>query len=128
MTAPDFDWYGNDAEDIVIPEQQAVAVYRNHAGDVVIRQKAGDYWNQVDEDPWIVVKREHVGRLALALLALAELEQAPRLALPAPAADRTAAERQRRYRERKRNRQIVTASVTAADRNAPELFEEVPAS
>lgn len=124
MTAPDFDWYGNDAEDIVIPEQQAVAVYRNHAGDVVIRQKAGDYWNQVDEDPWIVVKREHVGRLAHALLALAELEQAPRLALPAPApSNRTGAERQRRYRERKRHERN-DGDVT---RDAPELFGGAPA-
>lgn len=99
MTTSEFDW-DDAADDIVIAEQAAVAVYTNPKGGIVIRQ-AGQYGPE--EDQWIVLAPEHAGKLARALLDLAKAEPtaSPPLALPPPAKDRTAAERQRRYRERR---------------------------
>jgi hypothetical protein len=65
MVAPDagdaggWDWI-NDAADIVCPEQQAVAVYTNTRGDVVIRQQQSWY---DDADQFVVVRPEHLQAL-----------------------------------------------------------------
>jgi len=104
----DFDWYG---EDVAIPVQDAVAVYRNVRGNIAIRQK-GD-WHGYEEDVVIEIVPDRAGQLAAAIFAIAEemgavTKPATTLALPAPA-DRTAATRQRRYRERKRDRVTVTS-------------------
>ena len=97
----DFDW-DDVADDIVIAEQAAVAVYTNPRGGIVIRQ-AGQYGPE--EDQWIVLAPEHARTPATAILRAAGIEPTatPLLALPPPAKDRTAAERQRRYRSRHRN-------------------------
>jgi hypothetical protein len=54
--SPEFNWL-RDREDIVIPQQDAIAVYRNPDGAVVIRQ-AGKYG--VEEDTWIVVNQTNL--------------------------------------------------------------------
>jgi hypothetical protein len=96
----DFDWI-DSAEDVVVPEQAAIAVYLNPKGDVVIRQ-AGQY--HPDEDNWIVVAPDHAPRVAEAILEAAGLAvYHPEDDQAAEPKDRTAAERQRRYRERHRN-------------------------
>lgn len=106
MSRPsDFDWKA----DTVVGSQLAIAVYKNHDGDIVIRQEMAPY---NDEDGFVFVRPENATYLAAALMALAEPDTAPQLALPAPA-DRTAAERQRRHRDRKRN-----GSVTPCDRDS----------
>jgi hypothetical protein len=47
----DFDW--NDAkDDLIVPSTQAVAVYLNTAGNIVIRQERD--WNG-DDDTFVVV-------------------------------------------------------------------------
>jgi hypothetical protein len=52
----DFDW-SND-EDIVLREQQSIAIYRNKYEGIVIRQERR--WNE-DEDTVIVITRENIG-------------------------------------------------------------------
>jgi hypothetical protein len=103
-----FDW-NEIADDIVVPEQAAVAVYTNPKGDVVIRQ-AGQYGP--DEDHWIVVAPMHAHALAMAILRESGLRDAePEMEATSEfpkfdtttGKDRTAAERMRRYRENKRN-------------------------
>jgi hypothetical protein len=131
MSASDgFSWNG-DRVAIVIPEQWAIAVYKNSDGDVVIRQ--GQF---PEEDDWIVVAALHAPALARVILGtarygdvefvrrcggasedVAELgpemlnaelpENAIAVASPSPGALR-----QKRYRERHR----YTAGVTP-DRN-----------
>jgi hypothetical protein len=97
----DFDWLEAD-EHVAVPEQQALAVYTNPRGDVVVRQR-GDY---PDEDVWIIVNPANAAALAAAILEAAGYSE------PAPVTsqhrhsqpkDKTAADRQRRYRERNRH-------------------------
>jgi len=126
MSAPDFDWHNDD--DVVVQEQQAVAVYRNPRGCIVVRQK-GDWYGHED-DVWIVIEPDRAGRVAHAILALVEPLPAPGpLSLPAPA-DRTAAERQRRHRAKRNgpcDRDTVTGDRNGTvTRDAPELFEVHP--
>ena len=47
----EFTWVDEDRRSIVVPEQLAIAVYENPAGNVVIRQQ-GSY---PDEDVFIIV-------------------------------------------------------------------------
>jgi hypothetical protein len=124
----DYDW--NNDPDVVVPEQQAIAVFTNVHGRIAILQKADLH---SDEDVVIVVNPENAAALARAILAHAtEPEQASRLALPAPA-DCTAAERQRRYRERHRNGSTVMVgrNDTVTDRDSGpgenDLFVGAPA-
>jgi len=120
MSDPDFDW--NDG-DVVIPNQQPIAVYTNGDGDIVIRQD-GDWYRK--EDPWIVIRPENARRLVEAILALslAEPEQASRLALPAPL---TAAERQRKRRDKQRDSVTTQRDTERDSRDSANLFEETPA-
>jgi len=144
MSAHYFDWKTIE-EDIVVPEQAAIAVYCNPEGGVVLRQ-AGQYGP--DEDTTIVLHPSHALALARAILdrASLDMEIVPLTALriqngggeilqpfpdqrtidavrnagrEAEAAetkkDRTAAERQRRRRERQRERDSVTSAVTHRD-------------
>jgi len=64
--ASDFKWYGEDADpNIVIPSTQAIAVYRNPANDLVLRQEdpnGGD-------DSVIVIPRFAVRAITKAMLA-----------------------------------------------------------
>jgi hypothetical protein len=129
----DFDWTDLE-DDLVVPTQDAIAVYTNPKNDVVIRQ-AGRF--DISEDHWVVLHQTHALPLARAILAAAglDMEIVPLTALriqngggevlqpfpdqrtidavrnagrAADAAetkkDRTAAERQRRHRERQRER------------------------
>lgn len=89
----EFDWRA-DAEDVVLPDQPATAVYVNPRGAVVIRQTV-----EHDDDVWIIVQPSNAAALAKAILRAAGLTEDALEASPAPK-DRTAAERQRRYRAR----------------------------
>lgn len=113
----DFDW--NDVvDDVVIPEQAAIAVFVNPQGDVVIRQ-AGQYGP--DEDMWIIVAPDRAAVLADAIVqATAFHGTQPDDSKPAAAKDRTAADRQRRYRERQRN---GDRDVAGRDDTMPLLLE-----
>ena len=74
MTADEgraWDWT-DDAGDVVVPEQPAVAVYLNPKGDVVLRQR-GDVF---DDDSWIWFGSEHAVVIAGAILAAAGLDAA----------------------------------------------------
>jgi hypothetical protein len=80
-TQDDFNW--NDVEeDLVVPEQAAIAVYNNPRNDLVVRQ-TGRFGN--DEDHFVVI-------------------QADQDADPADHKREKAAERQRRRREKQRQR------------------------
>jgi hypothetical protein len=132
MSAHYFDWKTIE-EDIVVPEQAAIAVYCNPEGGVVLRQ-AGQYGP--DEDTTIVLHPSHALALARAILDRASLDTmlivhiselriqngGGEILQPFPdqrtidavrnagreaeetKKDRTAAERQRRHREKQRER------------------------
>ena len=95
-----WDW-SDDDDDVVVPEQPAIACYTNPTGAVVLRQRGA--WND-DDDAWIWFSPEHARAIANAILEVAGYEfTAP---VPKPdgnkSKDGAAAERQRRYRERKK--------------------------
>ena len=46
MVINTFDWYG---EDVAVPQQQAIAVYENPCGEIVIHQR-----DQYDEEPELI--------------------------------------------------------------------------
>lgn len=73
----EFDWFADP--DIVLREQLAIAVYKNPAHEVVIRQERA--WDE-DADTFIRVQPDNARRLADAILRAAG-EQPP-LALPPP--------------------------------------------
>jgi hypothetical protein len=54
----DFDWSAEcrDGGSVVLREQRATAIYRNTAGDLVIRQERA--WNE-EEDPFIVITQQN---------------------------------------------------------------------
>ena len=58
----DWDW-NTDTDSTVVPAVQAVAVYTNPKGDIVVRQQ--DMYGE--DDSVIVVPRQHASRLAKAL-------------------------------------------------------------
>jgi hypothetical protein len=95
----EFSWH-RDRDDIVVAEQQPIALYLNPRGDLVIRQPG------IDEDDMIVVTLQNAPALARAILRAAGVDDEPAAAAVQPAPkDRTAAERMRRHRERQRNGQ-----------------------
>jgi len=55
---PEFDPFTANGEELVIPHQPAIAVYENPYGAVVIRQERSD-----DDDPFILIRPEHVEKL-----------------------------------------------------------------
>ena len=87
-TSRDFDWI-EMPDDVVVPEQAAIAVYINRDGEVVIRQ-AGQY--HPDEDSCIVVAPAHARRLADAIIETADIAaHQPDDGDPPAPKDRTAA-------------------------------------
>ncbi len=93
MTDSEFDWYISD--DVIVPEQRAIAIYTNEDGAVVIRQE-GLYGP--DEDQVIWFEPRCARTIADAILEAAELDdEPPPLAnthgrgLPTPRRRRTAA-------------------------------------
>lgn len=66
--ARDFDWYSDEnSADIAVPAVQAVAVYVNKAGNIVIRQQD----SMGDDDSVIVIPRTHADALIAAIKAAA---------------------------------------------------------
>ncbi len=61
--AAEFDW-ARDSIDIVFETCRAVAIYRNPAGDLVIRQRAD--WNE-EADPTIIIPRDRAELFLLAV-------------------------------------------------------------
>jgi hypothetical protein len=60
----DFNWHGEDEkEDIIIPRVDAIAVYTNSNGDVVIRQQD----SMGDEDSIVIIPRLHVQTVIAAI-------------------------------------------------------------
>jgi hypothetical protein len=69
METEKWDWAADDCKgDVIIPQVNAVAVYQNGAGDVVIRQR--DPYG--DEDSFIVVP---VGYLPVLISALSKIRE-----------------------------------------------------
>jgi hypothetical protein len=141
--ADDFDW--GDPELVAIPSQPSVAVFRNHWGDIVIRQEG---INMDGSDMWVRVRPENLPALIRVLAAEIDPAEAPapqvepepeprpkreaasatsNNAEPMPK-DRTAASRAKRYRERKRHADRHAdrdATVTQRDAaNRDDLTEE----
>lgn len=85
-----FDWIGDDS--IVLKRQDAIAIYRNGHGDVVIRRERD--WNE-DEDTCIVVQAANVLTVVAAILREAGLDNVrlERRDDPRPLAERLRAER-----------------------------------
>ena len=119
-----WDW-SDDADDVIVPEQPAVACYTNPAGDVVLRQRGA--WND-DEDAWIWFSPEHARAIATAILQVAGYEATARAPVPKSAQngskpkDPTGAARQRRRRERQKEPTLdidrdQARDVTAEDRD-----------
>jgi hypothetical protein len=65
--AQDFDW--NDDEAVVVPSQDALAVYLNPRADVVVRRQRA--WDE-DEDVFVAIPRAHAKRIANLIIQLAE--------------------------------------------------------
>lgn len=78
-SADDFDWYGDDS--IACRAQPAIAVYRNPAGEIIIRQERE--WCD-NEDTFVRIQPENARQLAEAILRLTD-DPHP-LALPPPRA------------------------------------------
>jgi len=64
----EFSWI-DDEESIIVPHVDAVAVYENTKGDIVIRQEAAD--PRLD-DQVVVLRPEHARSVAAALVQLAD--------------------------------------------------------
>ena len=110
----EFDWCDDD---VVVPQQPAIAIYLNPAGDVVLRQRGDVY----DDDSWIWFGSEHALAVARAILEAVGLSVADLVPEPTQVRshDTTAAERQRRYRERKKRESTPDIfDRDVADRNA----------
>ena len=118
----DFDWY--DAENLTVPEQAAISVYTNQAGDIVIRQRGE--WDDPG-DTYIIVRPENAEVLIRAILA--EIPPTIRR-LPADqfptGGGTTGANRSRRYRERKRHAitHVTRDGGCDADRDGVTLFAQ----
>ncbi|WP_442582511.1 hypothetical protein ACSBOB_11440 [Mesorhizobium sp. ASY16-5R] len=61
--AAKFDWNSDDS--VIIAEQLAVAVYRNRAGGIVIRQEARNF---DDDDAFVVLRDTEAVRLVIKAL------------------------------------------------------------
>ncbi len=113
-----WDW-SDDARDLVVQEQPAIAVYTNPANAVVIRQAGA--WND-DEDAWIWFSPDHALAIAKAILEAAGLDAMALAPEPEQAAskakDPTAAERQRRRRARQKEPELdIDRDVTVVTRD-----------
>lgn len=106
-----FDWVEDDS--IVIPPQQALAVYSNGRGAVVIRQQGDGF----DEDAFICIRPENARALAAAILREAGAALDAEATEQRPKASSAAAERQRRHRARKRNAPVTEESAVTHDEN-----------
>jgi hypothetical protein len=72
VSSEKFDWYATgDNQEIVFPSVQAVAVYRNPAGDVVIRQQGELH----EEDSFIIIPAGQVDKVISAMKTAAALAE-----------------------------------------------------
>lgn len=121
----------DNAGDIVLPEQRAIAVYPNGKGCLVIRQEAD--WND-DEDSIVLVQPEHAERVAQALLNWAQEvlgREQPEEAEGAPAgvnAQRPTANalRQKRYRQRRARQTVTPRNAQTVTRNGQGVTPVTP--
>lgn len=61
----DWNWHGEvEKEEIIIPRVDAIAVYQNGSGDIVIRQQD----SMGDEDSTIIIPRMHAQSIVDAIL------------------------------------------------------------
>jgi hypothetical protein len=118
MSQDRFDWQSDPH--IVVPAADAVAVYKNDAGDVVIRRQA--WWPDETDDAFIVLPADRVAAVLQAIAVAAGIDGS------AVTARTAGAERQRRYRQRNAGdgdeRNAVTPKRNAgrnAQRNGPTL-------
>jgi hypothetical protein len=54
---PDWEWWGQNKQNIVLNEQPETAVYRNTDGDFVLRQRAR--WDEND-DPYLIIGEKNI--------------------------------------------------------------------
>lgn len=98
----DFDW---DDVDIIVPEQGAIAVFKNPFGNIVVRERA----QYPEEDKWIVFLPQYAEVIVRRIIEVADLpftlvpNASPANISSGKAKDGTAAERQRRRRNKLRN-------------------------
>ena len=65
----DWDWYSDDSKDsTVVPAVQAIAVYTNNDGDVVLRQQ-----DPMNEDAIIVIPKSYAHAIAQAIISELEI-------------------------------------------------------
>ena len=119
----EFDWL-QDAGDVVVRSQPAIAIYPGPAGVIIRRQ--GDICDDGDDVIWFAA--EQAPAIAAAIMEAAGLDA--KAMAPEPTRkpkDTTAAGRQRRYRERQKKESTpepdifgrdVTRDVTPEDRDA----------
>ena len=70
-----FDW-SHKNQDVILPEQRSLAVYKNKFGQAVLRVER--YWDE-DSDPYIVIDHAHIPAIIAALRIIAD-EQVDRSA------------------------------------------------
>ena len=99
-----FDW--NEADNVTVSTQMAIAVYLNTFGELVIRQE-GQF--HPDEDAWIVIAPNNVPAVIQAM------QQVMGMTTRTVTKDPTAANRQRRHREKHRDIRDGATPVTDAD-------------
>ena len=68
MKEEDFQW-SPENEDVIVPEQRSIAVYKNRWDQAVIRCERG--WND-DDDTWIIISMESVPAVIAKLRALVD--------------------------------------------------------
>jgi hypothetical protein len=63
-----FDW-SHKNQDVILPEQRSLAVYKNNFGQAVIRVE--QHWDE-ESDPYIVIDHAHIPAVIAALRAIAD--------------------------------------------------------
>ncbi|NEU96952.1 hypothetical protein [Bradyrhizobium uaiense] len=109
---------GPDISDAVIPDQDAIAVYKNDQGDIAIKQ-----FRWPDEDGSIFVRPEYAFAFCRAVLEKAGFD--PDLLLrETKAKDVTANERQRRHREKLRDGHGKDSVIVTAENKSLQPRQE----
>ena len=116
----EFDWR-EDAGDVVVRSQPAIAIYPSPAGVVIRRQ--GDLWcGDGDDVIWFAVEQAPV--IAAAILAAANLDATALASEPTQGdgnpRDATGAARQRRYRDRKKKEPAPQPDIFDRDHTVTE--------
>lgn len=111
--SPAFDWADVD---VIVAHQLPIGIYQNLAGDIVIRQRSDDYY---DDDHIIWFSPEHARAVAVGILREAGIDitaLAPKsVQVGSKPKDSTGAERQRRYRESKKKEATPEPDIFDSD-------------